>query len=315
VVGTVEGDGDGQRYVLNPWLSCAPRGIEPVCPACAAGDLNLCWHFTEGRIKPGIHVGNSADAPGGFGELVPAHRSMLIPVPEDIPDEVAVLADPFSVALHGVTRNPPGPEGRAVVYGAGALGLSAIAVLRALHPSCDVLAIARFPAQKAMAEKLGATVIGHEPLEDVVVGISDWSGGVLRRPWAGLPFDHPGHVDVVYDTIGAPDTTEVGLRVVRARGSVVQLGVNPPGRFEWTPLYFKEVRIVGSNAFGIEEVEGVRQHGLAHYLDLVAAGRVDLSGMLTHTFRLDDWKDAFAAVAHQGDSGAIKVAFDFRPPG
>jgi threonine dehydrogenase-like Zn-dependent dehydrogenase len=312
VVGTVDADGDGQRYVLNCWLSCAPRGIDPVCPACAAGDVNLCWHFTDGRIQPGIHVGNSADAPGGFGELVPAHRSMLIPVPDDITDEVAVLADPFSVALHAVTRHPPGPENRAVVYGAGALGLSAIAILRTLYPDCEVLAIARWPAQRAMAEKLGATVVDHEPLVDVVTAVADWSGGVLRNPWAGLPFAHPGHVDVVYDTIGAPDTTEVGLRVVRARGDVVQLGVNPPGRFEWTPLYFKEVRIIGSNAFGIEEVEGRRQHGLAHYLDLVAAGRVDLSAMLTHTFRLDEWRDAFAAVADQGASGAIKVAFDLR---
>jgi threonine dehydrogenase-like Zn-dependent dehydrogenase len=311
VVGTLA-DGDGQRYVLNCWLSCEPRGIDPVCPACAAGDLNLCWNFAEGQLQPGIHVGNSADAPGGFGELVPAHRSMLIPVPASIPDEVAVLADPFSVALHAITRNPPGPEGRAVVYGAGALGLSAVAILRALYPNCDVLAVARFDAQRELAEKYGATVIGHQPLEDVVTATAEWSGGVLRRPWAGLPFAHPGHVDVVYDTIGTPETTEVGLRVVRARGAVVQLGVNPPGRFEWTPLYFKEVRVVGSNAFAIEEVGGVRKHALAHYLDMVSAGTVDISAMLTHTFPLDAWRDAFAAVADQGESRAIKVAFDLR---
>src|SRR5205807_105395 len=147
-----------------------------------------------------------------------------IPVPASIPDEVAVLADPFSVALHGITRNPPGPEGRAVVYGAGALGLAACAILRALYPACEVLAIARFPAQRALAEKLGATVIDHEPLEAVVEEAAAWSRGVLRKPWQGLPFAHPGHIDVVYDTIGAPDTTEVGLRLVRARGAVVQLG-------------------------------------------------------------------------------------------
>lgn len=70
--------------------------------------------------------------------------------------------------------------------------------------------------------------------------------------------------------------------------------------------------MVGSNAFGFEEVDGVRKHGIAHYLDLVADGRVDLTGMLTHTFRLDDWRNAFAALASQDESGAIKVAFDFR---
>ncbi|MBV8691853.1 MAG: oxidoreductase, partial [Actinobacteria bacterium] len=62
----------------------------------------------------------------------------------------------------------------------------------------------------------------------------------------------------------------------------------------------------------IETVRGVRQHAIQHYLDMVADGTIDLSGMLTHTFRLAEWRDAFAAIADQGTSGAIKVAFDFR---
>ncbi|MEX0664510.1 MAG: hypothetical protein WD598_07030 [Acidimicrobiia bacterium] len=70
--------------------------------------------------------------------------------------------------------------------------------------------------------------------------------------------------------------------------------------------------IVGSNAFGFEEVDGVRKHGIDHYLDLASSGRVDLTGMLTHQFRLDDWRDAFGALATQDQSGVIKVAFDFR---
>jgi threonine dehydrogenase-like Zn-dependent dehydrogenase len=55
----------GQRVVLNPWLSCGPRGIEPPCPACETGDYSLCWSFTDGDIKPGIHTGVSADVTGG----------------------------------------------------------------------------------------------------------------------------------------------------------------------------------------------------------------------------------------------------------
>jgi threonine dehydrogenase-like Zn-dependent dehydrogenase len=310
VVGEVVGT--GERVVLNPWLSCEPRGIEPVCPACEAGDLSLCWNFTEGRLAPGIHTGNSKDAPGGFGELVPAHRSMLIPVPDTIPDEVAVLADPFSVALHAVTRTPPPPGGRAVVHGAGALGTCAVAILRALHPDVEVLSIARWPVQAEMARSLGAHVIGHEPAEQVVTEIAEWSGSPLRRPWLGLPMAYPGHVDVVYDTIGSPLTVEIAIRVIASRGAIVELGVNPPGRFEWTPLYFKEARLVGSNAFGVEEVDGKRQHGMAHYLDMVGENRVDVAKMLTHTFSLEHWREAFAAVADQGASGSLKVAFDFR---
>ena len=67
----------GQRVVLNPWLSCGPRGIEPPCPACENGDYSLCWSFTDGDIKAGIHTGVSADVTGGYAELMPAHDSML----------------------------------------------------------------------------------------------------------------------------------------------------------------------------------------------------------------------------------------------
>jgi threonine dehydrogenase-like Zn-dependent dehydrogenase len=319
VVGTVdevgpevEGVEPGQRVVLNPWLSCGPRGIDPPCPACEAGDFSLCWHFNDGRLSPGIHTGNATEATGGFAELVPAHRSMVIPVPDGIRDEVAVLADPFAVSLHAVTRNPPPDGGRALVYGAGALGTTATAILRALYPTVEVATVARFPAQAALTGRLGAHVLAPEPAEALVEAAVAWSGGVLRHPWGGLPVAHPGGIDVVYDTVGAPATVEVGLRVLASRGTLVQLGVSSPARFEWTPWYFKELRLVGSNAFGIEEVDGRRQHGIAHYLDLVADGRIDLTGMLTHAFPLERWRDAFTALVKQGETGAIKVAFDFR---
>ena len=61
-------------------------------------------------------------------------------------------------------------------------------------------------------------------------------------------------------------------------------------------------------------MEGRRHHGIDHYLRLVESGRINLTGMLTHTFRLDEWRDAFAALATQDESGAIKVAIDQRSP-
>lgn len=321
VVATVEDAGPqvleagfelGQRVLLYASLSCGPRGVDPPCPACQAGDHTLCWSFFDGPLAQGIHTGNSADATGGFAELLPAHRDMLIPIPDDVPDEVAVLADPFSVALHAITRNPPGAEGRAVVYGVGALGTCAVAILRALYPDVEVAAVARWHAQAALAAKLGAQVFEPEPREALVAQLAEWSGGVLRQPWAGLPLTHPGHVDVVYDTVGGADTVEVGVRVLCSRGTLVQLGVGRVERCEWTPWYFKELRLVGSNAFGIETVEGRRQHAMTHYLDLVQQKRIDLGGLLTHIFPLEGWHDAFAALADQDSSGAIKVAFDLR---
>lgn len=120
---------------------------------------------------------------------------------------------------------------------------------------------------------------------------------------------YPGGIDVVYDTVSKKDSLEVSVRLLKEQGTLVKAGVHGPTSWEWTPLFFKEISWVGSNAFGIEEVEGVRKHGIAHYLDLVREGRVDLSPMLTHTFGLDEWRGAFEVLATQSTSGAIKVAF------
>jgi threonine dehydrogenase-like Zn-dependent dehydrogenase len=302
----------GERVVLNPWLSCGPRGIDPVCPACDEGAFNLCHSFVDGRLPPGIHTGNSSTATGGFAELMPAHGSMCLPCPDDVADEVAVLADPFSVALHSVLRTPPPPGGSALVYGVGALGLSTVEILRAFHPDVRVAAVTRFPHQSKAAERHGAVALSHEPREDLVRAVADWTGGRVHVPWLGLPWLHPGGVDVVYDTVATAESLEVGVRVLRARGAMSITGVSAPARFEWSPWYFKELTLVGSNAFGIEELDGVRQHAIAHYLDLVRAGRVDVSDLLTHTFGLDEWRAAFGALAQQEKSGAMKVAFDLR---
>ena len=84
--------------------------------------------------------------------------------------------------------------------------------------------------------------------------------------------------------------------------------------WEYTPLYFKEMSWVGSNAFGIEEVDGVRKHGIHHYLDLVArrGGSTSTACSPTPSRSTTTWRDAFEVLATQDGSGAIKVAFDQR---
>ena len=77
---------------------------------------------------------------------------------------------------------------------------------------------------------------------------------------------------MVYDTIGSVETVETSLRLLSTGGTLVVSGVEPPKRFEWTPLYFKELRVVGSNGFGVESVGGVAKHAMLHYFDFVAEG-------------------------------------------
>jgi threonine dehydrogenase-like Zn-dependent dehydrogenase len=347
VVGVVESVGPevtqrrvGERVVLNPWLSCAPRGLPP-CEWCQRGEYAQCRNFTRGAIAPGIHHGNSRDATGGFAPLVPAHESQCIPIPEGVRDEEAVLADPFSVSLHAVLHEPPrsagseagasgsetgasgseagaaGSEatgtdgGVALVYGCGTLGLLAIAILRALHPEVRVLAVARYDHQARLAEKLGAErVIRHEPARRVIEEVAEAVGVEVEEPWRGLPMLNGG-VDIVYDTVSAPSTLEIGVRVARPRGKIIALGVEPPKRFEWTPLYFKELALIGSNAFAIEEWDGRRQHAMEWYFELLRTTGLDASSIITHRYPLESYRDAFLACWNQGASSAVKVLFEF----
>jgi len=324
VVGTIAAVGPavrerkvGERVVLNPWLSCAPRGITPICPMCRDGQYSLCQNFRHGRLAAGIHTGTCRDASGGFAPLVPAHESMAIPLPDEVSDEQAVLADPFSVSLHSVLRYPPKPGDLVVVYGCGTLGLCAIEILHKLF-DVRIVAIARFDHQADLARRLGAEeVIAWRPTEDIIARLAAITGSDLFTPSEGAPglpmlYGRPG-VRVVYNTVGTAESLEVAVRIAGPRSTVVMSGVDTPARFEWSPHYFKEINLVGSNAFGVEEFEGTRQHAMQHYLDLVRAKRVDVTPILTHRFRLDDYKEAFRTTHTQGETGAVKVLFDFRP--
>ncbi len=119
-----------------------------------------------------------------------------------------------------------------------------------------------------------------------------------------------GGADVVYDTVSSPETFEVGLRLANIRGTIVALGVEPPRRFEWTPLYFKEIAIFGSNGFGIEEYDGRRQHAMEWYFEFVRTKKIQVTPIITHRFPLAGYRDAFMTCYAQGEHGAVKVLFD-----
>jgi len=323
VVGTVHEIGSevrslrvGQRVVLNPWLSCAPRGIAPICEMCRDGQYSLCVNFKRGRLAPGIHTGTCRDASGGYAPYLPAHESMAIPVPDEVSDDAAVLADPFSVSLHSVLRHPPAAGDLVVVYGCGTLGLCAIEILRKLFDA-KVYAITRFEHQAELARGLGAIeTIPWRPVEDIVTRFAEITGAREVLPpiegTGGLPMLHGTRgVRVVYNTVGTAESISVSIRIGGPRSTVVLSGVDTPARFEWSPHYFKEINLVGSNAFGVEEWRGKRQHAMRHYFDLIREKRIDVTPIITHRFRLEEYRDAFRYTHEQGTSGAVKVLFEF----
>ena len=314
VVGTVVDVGKGvkkfrkdDRVAVSPWLPCSVRGLAP-CESCERGDYALCHHFFDGAIERGMHLGNCRDVGGGFAETMCLHESMLFPIPDGVSFDDAVLADPFAVALHAILRAPPERGETVLVWGCGSLGLMAIHILSVLFPGVTILAVDHKERMRPLVERLGAHRLFTSRGKELVAEIGEYAKAPMRKPFFGLPWLQTG-IDKIYDTVGAPSTLELGVRIVRPRASIVMVGVAEPKRFEWTPLYFKEIALLGSNAYGVETLAGARAHGIEHYLSLLAEGKLDWSGVVTHRFALEKFGDAFMAVYDKRRSGAIKVLF------
>jgi threonine dehydrogenase-like Zn-dependent dehydrogenase len=298
----------GDRVACSPWLSCVVRGL-PECEACRRGQTSVCESFTKGAFSPGMHAGTCRDVSGGFASHVPVHESACFPLPESVSFDRAVLADPCAVALHAILKSPPEPGETILVIGCGGLGVVLLHLLARLYPRTRVLAVDPRAHARELATRLGAQATfashGAALIEEVACAV----GAAVLRPRFALPWVHGG-VHRVYDAVGSPRTLEVALRVVRPLGTVVVVGVGAPARFEWTPLYFKEAHVVGASGYGTEVFEGRRAHAIEHYIDLVASGRIDPAGVLTHRFALGDYKDAFLTARSKGGASAIKVAFE-----
>jgi threonine dehydrogenase-like Zn-dependent dehydrogenase len=118
-------------------------------------------------------------------------------------------------------------------------------------------------------------------------------------------------VERVYDTVGSPQTIEAAIRLAQPQAKIVVTGVANPARFEWTPLYFKEIELLGSNAFAMETFQGQRLHAMEIYLKLLEEKRLHLPNMITHRFPIEQYRKALLAAHGKENSKAVKVVIEF----
>jgi threonine dehydrogenase-like Zn-dependent dehydrogenase len=300
----------GDRVAVSPWLPCEVRGF-PKCVYCASGDLSLCENFTSGPFADGIHAGNCRDVPGGYSDRMIAHESMCFPIPDGVSDEIAALSDPFSVAMHAIRKAPPKPGETVLVYGCGPLGLLTIHALAKLWPDVRIVAVDLHGYLEPYAKEMGAHEFVAAGGEELVERIAQLTSSQVRRVKFALPWVIGG-VDRVYDTVGIAETLETAVRLIKPLGTVLLVGVGTPRRYEWTPIFFREVTVIGSNAYGVETFEEGRMHGFEHYLSHCEHGVLDPTPMITHRFPLDRYREAFVAARDKRQHGAVKVIFDFR---
>lgn len=309
----VEGIGGiavGTRVVLNPVISCYMRGVDP-CRMCRTGEPGLCTQAAEGSLSPGVMTGFCHDLPGGWSTDMVAHWSQLVPVPDEISDEVAVLIEPFSVAVHAVLKDAPPPDAKVLIIGSGSIGLFVLAALRMMGIKSEITMLARHPLQAEMATALGANnVLRGESAGDAAVRIA---GAKKYKPIKGKP-TYAGGFDWVYDCVGSNDSVDNSLRVTGPHGHIVMVGCAAEmHHLDLTFLWNRELQVTGCYVYGKERSMEGKPHTFRVAMELILGHPgIDLSRLITHRFTLDQWQEAMQVSLARGKHGAIKTVFDLR---
>jgi threonine dehydrogenase-like Zn-dependent dehydrogenase len=313
VVGVVTEDNSGfeagERVVVEPALGCEVRGIETLCPYCASGRYALCLNVTKGDVAPGIQTGFCRDTGGGWsqGTLV-AHPSQLHHVPDTLSDEAAVAVEPLACAVHAALKASPGPDDTALVIGAGSVGLFTVAALRNLTEVSRIICVAKHDRQREEALRLGADEVVHP--KETYTALPAMLGTETHEPELGKPVVMGG-AEKAFECVGSPSTMEDAIRLTKPGGEVLLVGM--PGAkssLDLTALWYKEVSLAGTYAYGVEDYGGerIKSFELATRL----APEIGLEKLVGPHFRLDDYRAAISAARSAGRESHVKVVFDHR---
>jgi threonine dehydrogenase-like Zn-dependent dehydrogenase len=304
----------GTRVALDPCIPCAARGIDPACANCARGWTSSCLNLDSRVTTSGRSLGYTQGLGGGWAEQVLAHRSMLHPLLDAIPDRAASLHEPVSIACHGILRAPPGDGDPVLIVGAGIIGLASLAALKGLFPSSAVTVLARHRHQADAAGACGAdNVVRADTPAERYEELARLSGArVVGRKndlmlMGGFPY--------VIEAVGAPQSVTEALRTVAHRGTVLLLGAAGVSEVDLTPVWYKEAALIGAIDHTIDHgsAPGLAgapdRHSVDRALDILAAGLLPDEAVVSHEFGLDAYRDAITTAIDRRGAHAIKVVF------
>jgi L-idonate 5-dehydrogenase len=263
----------GTRVAINPSRPCGS------CRYCREGLPNQCLDMRfYGSAMRDPHV------EGAFRDLLVCDAVQCEPVADGVPFELAVLAEPFAVGLHGVSRAGPLLGKRVLVSGCGPIGALALAAAR-VHGAAETVAVDVTDQTLTVARALGA----HQTIN------------VAReRDWVSRYAADKGSFDVMLECSGKEQALRAGLEAMRPRGVVVQLGLGGDVSIPQNLVVSKELSICGSFRFHAEFALAVR---------LINDGRVDLRPLVTRSFGLAQAREAFELASDR--TRAMKVLLDF----
>lgn len=261
----------GDRVIVDPYLYCGH------CYPCSIGRTNCCTSLNV----LGVHVD------GGMAERFAHPADMLVKVPDDMPWDIIPIAEPLTIALHGLHRAKLTKGEHVVISGAGPIGL--LAAMAALDMGAVPIMIDPVEERLEKAKSLGVAYTINPVSEDVVEKIKNYTNGRMA--------------EVVMEASGANSAVRASLDYVSHAGRVVFTGWPKKETSLPTGLITKkEIDIRGARTSAGEFEEAI---------DLIYSGRVDARAILTKTVPLSDAVDTIADIdKNPGNYLKVNVIMD-----
>ncbi|MDQ3189403.1 MAG: NAD(P)-dependent alcohol dehydrogenase [Pseudomonadota bacterium] len=269
----------GQRIIAGAITPCGQ------CSPCLEGHLSQCG----GKAMGGWRFGNTIDGCQAEYVLVPNANANLAPIPDGLSDEqVLMCPDIMSTGFGGAESGAIRIGDTVAVFAQGPIGLCATAGAK-LRGATTIIAVDTLAERLAMAQRMGADVVIDYKKSDPVAEIMRLTGG--------------RGVDVAIEALGTQQTFESCLRVLKPGGVLSSLGVYS-GKLT-LPLDAFAAGL-GDHKVITTLCPGGKER-MRRLMDVIDSSRVDLGGLVTHRFRLDQIEEAYDLFANQRD-GVLKVA-------
>ena len=260
-----------RKFAVGERVSGEGHIVCGTCRNCRAGRGHLC------RNTIGIGVQRN----GAFAEFLSIPESNVVRLPSEVTDEVAAILDPFGNAVHtALSFDLIGED--VLVTGAGPIGIMG-AVTANRSGARKVVITDPNPRRLALARKMGVEYVvnpSEESLRDVMARIGMVEG-----------------FDVGLEMSGAASAFRDMIEVMNNGGKIAILGVAPTAfEIDWNKVIFKMLSLKG--IYGREMFE------TWYKMITFIQGGLDLSGIITHRLRADDFQEGFK-VMQKGCSGKV----------
>lgn len=249
------------------------------CQMCVTGRYNLCENY--GNEKLG-HRQYGHYTQGAYAQYMLTTIRSIHKIPDSMTSEEGALVDTASIALHSVKRPGVEPGDTVCVVGAGPMGILVAECASAIGASRVILV--------GGGERLAKTrdLFGYEIVDRA-------KGSTVDQVRALTGGKGP---DVVVDCAGNEDSVRSSVEMVRKGGRVSFTGIPK----EPTAISFRKVVLQEIDLYGVRANRNTCQE----VIPLVAAGKVRLKPLITHSFPLTDFASAFKVFSERID-GALKV--------